>query len=215
MLHKWKMNHLKFPFCPSLCRPRPQRCGSSPSWTSLTPWASSTARPTCRPSLLPEETSMLPLRDCWAHSPLKDIQYNLTHTLIRTYMSDSSTHSLIHREIEVYPPKLYSRISGSLRRGLNSFSILRLFFSSPYFPFFPSPEQISVLECCRRAGLKPPSPCCECSGADTGVWMPGCVFNLWFLHIKVVWDRKTNRKKCRIHVKWLAVGYFTKQFVSI
>lgn len=123
---------------PFLCRPRPQKCGSSPSWTSSTPWASSTARPTCRPSLLPEETSMLPLRDCWAHSPLKDIQYSLTHThtLIHTYMSDWSTHSLIHREVKVYPPKLYGRISGSLLRSPSSFSVLRLFFSSPCFPLF-------------------------------------------------------------------------------
>lgn len=127
------------------------------------PWASSTVRPTCRPSLLLEETSMLPLRDCWAHSPLKDIQYNLTHThslthkYIHAYMSDSSTHSLIHREIKGYPPKLYRRISGSLRHSLGSFSVLRLFFSSPYFPFFrSSPQQISVLECCRRAGLNHP-----------------------------------------------------------
>lgn len=99
MLHKWKMDHLKFPFCPSLCRPRPQRCGSSPSWTSLTPWASSTARPTCRPSLLPEETSMLPLRDCWAHSPLKDIQYNLTHThsYIHTCLTRQHTHSFTEK----------------------------------------------------------------------------------------------------------------------
>lgn len=136
------------------------------------PWASSTARPTCRPSLLLEETSMLPLRDCWAHSPLKDIQYNLTHThsYIHTYMSDLSIHSLIHREIKVYPPKPYRRISGSLWRSLNSFSVLRLFFSSPYFPFFPSSfKQISVLECCRRAGLKPPSLYCECFGAGKGV----------------------------------------------
>lgn len=59
-----------------------------------------------------------------------------THTHIHTYMSDWSTHSLIHREVKVYPPKLYGRISGSLLRSLSSFSVLRLFFSSPYFPLF-------------------------------------------------------------------------------
>lgn len=133
---------------PSLCRARPQKCGSSPSWTSSTPWASSTARPTCRPSLLPEETSMLPLRDCWAHSPLKDIQYSLTHThtLIHTYMSDWSTRSLIHREVKVYPPKLYGRISGSLLRSLSSFSVLRFFFSSPYFPLFYFFSNIIIIQ---------------------------------------------------------------------
>lgn len=88
-LQKCQTDHLKFPFFPSLFRPRPQRCGSSPSWTSLTPWASLTARPTCRPWLLLVETSTPLLRDCWAHSPLKDIQYNLSHRHMHTYMSDA------------------------------------------------------------------------------------------------------------------------------
>lgn len=117
MLHNWKMNHLKFPFCSSLCRPRPLRCGSSPSWTNLTPWASSTARPTCRPSLLLGETSMLPLRDCWAHSPLKDIQYNLTHT-----------HSLIHTYIYVW---LVNTLTHSQRNQSVSSETLQENFGQP------------------------------------------------------------------------------------
>lgn len=40
------------------CRLRPQRFVSRPNWTSWMLWVSSTARPTCRPSLLLEETSM-------------------------------------------------------------------------------------------------------------------------------------------------------------
>lgn len=78
-------------FCP--CRPRPRRCGSSPSWTSWTPWASSTARPTCRPSSLLEETSTPLSRDCWAHSPRKDIQCILTHRHVHTYLTHTHTHT--------------------------------------------------------------------------------------------------------------------------
>lgn len=76
----------------SPCRPRPQRCGSSPSWTSWTPWASSTVRPTCRPSSLLEETSTPLSRDCWAHSPRKDIQCILTHRHLHTYIPNSYTN---------------------------------------------------------------------------------------------------------------------------
>lgn len=75
-----------FSLRPSPRSPRHQRCGSSPSWTSSTPWASSTARPTCRPSSLLEETSTPLSRDFWAHSPRKKktIQYTLTPRHIHT-----------------------------------------------------------------------------------------------------------------------------------
>lgn len=79
----------------SPCRPRLQRCGSSLSWTSWTPWASSTAKPTCRLSSPLEETSTPLSRDCWAHSPHKDIHTDIhTDTCIPTYI-----HTYIHAYI--------------------------------------------------------------------------------------------------------------------
>lgn len=178
-------------------RPRPQRCGSSPSWISSTPWASSTARPTCRPSSPPEETSMPLSRDCWAHSPLKDIQYSLTHTHTRIHTRPTRTHSHSFTENQEKSKCIVPNFTEEFRAGSgpspSSFSVLRSFFfsSSPYFPllfffFFLPPstsEQISVVERCRRAGLNHPHLPASVP-PQRGARTPGCVFNLRFLHIK-------------------------------
>lgn len=60
-----------------LLRLRPPKFVSSSSWTSSTPWASSTAKPTCRPSSPQEGTSTPPSRDSWPDALRVKVWYSL------------------------------------------------------------------------------------------------------------------------------------------
>lgn len=192
MLHKCQVTGLKTPLFPRLFRPRPRRCGSSPSWTSLTPWASLTARPTCRPSLLPEETSTPLLRDCWAHSPLKrhtvqpDTQ---THAYIHVRLVNTLTHSKRTKRDPSVSFQTLQKNSGQSSAEPEFFLCSQIIFLISILSFFFPPsssKQISVLECCCRAGINHPHFAASVLAQRKGVRIPGCVFKLRFLHITVV-----------------------------
>lgn len=97
----------------------------------------------------------------------------------------------------MYGPKLYRGISGRSLAEPESFlrsQIIFLISILPHpHPSSSSSKQISVLECCCRAGLNHPHFAVSVLVQRKGVQMPGCVFDLQFLHIKVVCDKPIHK----------------------
>lgn len=85
------------------------------------------------------------LRDCWAHSPRKDIQCTLTHRHVHTYTPNSYTHTQhlqrTKRNLSVSSQTLQKTArAGSVRL---SFCICsQIIPQSPYFLFLASFTQI-------------------------------------------------------------------------